>query len=167
MIAPRLRLVLVMFLVAVPLATAAGLSRGFSPIAFLLIGFALIVALVRSRPWLSVAIETCNSLFPTFSAESGTNASNSRSGRTFLSDRTIPLRLAVAFPEGLHPEQEQTNYPGSPRPLPKHSFEFLSWAPRVVRSIFTAFILIGVPLSVSGFIVTIDPSTAKSASTRT
>ena len=45
MIAPRLRLVLLMFVVAVPLATAAGLSREFSPIASLLIGFALIAAL--------------------------------------------------------------------------------------------------------------------------
>ena len=32
MIAPRLRLVLVMFLLAVPLAIAAGLSRGFFPL---------------------------------------------------------------------------------------------------------------------------------------
>ena len=39
MIAPRLRLVLLMFLVTVPLATVAGLNREFLPIAFLLIGF--------------------------------------------------------------------------------------------------------------------------------
>jgi uncharacterized protein (DUF58 family) len=45
MIAPRSRLVLVAFLVVVPLATAAGISRAFSPIAFLLIGCALITAL--------------------------------------------------------------------------------------------------------------------------
>jgi hypothetical protein len=37
MIAPRLHLVLVMSVVAIPLTTAAGLNRGFFSIAFLLI----------------------------------------------------------------------------------------------------------------------------------
>ena len=45
MIAPRLRLVLVMFLAAVPSVSVAGLSRAFFAFAFFLIGFALIVAL--------------------------------------------------------------------------------------------------------------------------
>ena len=44
MIAPRLRLILLMLLVTVPLATIAGLNQGFTPIAVLLIGFVLIAA---------------------------------------------------------------------------------------------------------------------------
>src|SRR5271169_1901240 len=43
MIAPRLRLVLVMLFVTVPLATAAGLSPGLWPIALLIIGLALVI----------------------------------------------------------------------------------------------------------------------------
>jgi len=46
MIAPRLRLVLLTLVVTVPLATAAGVSPGLSRISLLLIGLALIIALL-------------------------------------------------------------------------------------------------------------------------
>jgi uncharacterized protein (DUF58 family) len=106
MIAPRFRLILVMFLVAVPLATTAGLSRGFLPMAFLLIGFTFIVALCD----LALGLGRYRSLH--FSLPD--TLRGIRDQRVELEIRAQfavqhdgTVRLAVHFPEGLDPEKEQ------------------------------------------------------------
>jgi uncharacterized protein (DUF58 family) len=110
MIAPRLRLVFGMFLAAVPLATVAGLNRGFSTVAFLLIGFALIVALCD----LALGLDRHRNL--QFSLPDVLRGI--RDERVELEIRahySVPqsdsVHLAVTFPDGLHPEQEQTTLP--------------------------------------------------------
>jgi uncharacterized protein (DUF58 family) len=110
MIAPRLRLVLVMFLLAVPLATAAGLNRGVLPPAFLLIGFALIVALCDLAFGLGRYRHLKFSLSETLRGI--------RDERVELEVRAqgpVPrndsIHLAVRFPKGLEPEEEQTTFP--------------------------------------------------------
>jgi uncharacterized protein (DUF58 family) len=110
MIAPRLRLVLSMLVVAVPLATAAGLSRGFAGIAFLLIGFALIVALCD----LTLGFGRYRSL--QFSLPN--TVSGIRDERVelevraqFVVRRDDSVRLAVRFPQKLDPEQGQRTIP--------------------------------------------------------
>ena len=167
MIAPRLRLVLLMLLVAVPLATAAGLNRAFSPVAFLLIGFALIVRPVRSRP-------RPRSLSKPAILSSGHSPRNPgrtrrywRSGRSFSVRRNDTLRLAVRFPKELRSGTGTDHHSADQGVLRSiHSNSFRRNA-RVAPSIFTASISIGIRLLVSGSIVTIDPFNAKSASTRT
>ena len=110
MIAPRLPLVLMMFLVAVPLATAAGLSRGLIPIAFLLIGFAFIAALCDLALGLG-RYRNLRFLLPA-------TLHGIRNERVELEVRVQcsvrhndSVRLAVRFPDGLDPEQEQTTFP--------------------------------------------------------
>ena len=110
MIAPRLPLVLMMFLVAVPLATAAGLSRGLVPIAFPLIGFAFIAAVCD----LALGLGRYRNLRFELSA----TLRGIRDERVELEVRTQfsvqhndSVRLAVGFPDGLAPEQEQTTFP--------------------------------------------------------
>jgi uncharacterized protein (DUF58 family) len=110
MIAPRLRLVLLMFVAAVPLATAAGLSREFSPIASLLIGFALIVALCD----LSFGLGRYRNL--QFSLPE--DLRGIRDERVELEVRAQfsirhndSVRLAVRFPEQFAPDQEQITFP--------------------------------------------------------
>jgi uncharacterized protein (DUF58 family) len=110
MIAPRFRLVLVMFLVDVPFATAAGLNRGFLPMALLLIGFALIVVLCDLALGLGRYRHLQFSLPDTLRGirdervelEVRVQGSVQRSGL---------VHLAVRFPDGLEPDEEQTIFP--------------------------------------------------------
>src|SRR5580704_781276 len=107
MIAPRLRLVLVMSLVAIPLTTAAGLSRGFFSIAFLLIGFALLVALSD----LALGLGRYRTL--QFSVPDTLRGIRDervelmvRAQLSFAQNGSV--RLAVRLPDGLEQEREQT-----------------------------------------------------------
>src|SRR6202043_3748786 len=120
MIAPRLRLILLMLLVTVPLATIAGLNRGFTPIAVLLIGFVLIAAfgdlvlgcgryrdLQLSLPEIVRGIRDQRSELEVRAQFSATHNGS--------------VRLAVMFPDGLESESEQSkvvlNKPSSERLL--------------------------------------------------
>jgi uncharacterized protein (DUF58 family) len=106
MIAPRLRLVIVMFLVAVPLATAAGLSRGFFPIASLLIGFAFIGALCD----LALGLGRYRNLqfsLPDILRGIRDERVELEVRAQFFVQRNDSVRLAVTFPEGLDPEHEE------------------------------------------------------------
>ena len=110
MIAPRLRLVLVMFLVVVPFATAAGLNRGFLPMALLLIGFTLIVVLCD----LALGLGRYRHL--QFSVPDILHGI--RDERVELEVRvqgTVQsngfVHLAVRFPDGLEPDEEETAFP--------------------------------------------------------
>jgi uncharacterized protein (DUF58 family) len=107
MIAPRLRLVLLIFLLAVPLATAAGLSRAFSPIAFSLIGIALIVTL-----WdLALGFGRYQNVqfsFPDVIRGIRDERIVLEVQAKFFSRQSDTLRLAVRFPKDLLPEEEQT-----------------------------------------------------------
>jgi uncharacterized protein (DUF58 family) len=109
MIAPRLRLILVMFLVAVPSATVAGLNRGFLPIALLLIGFALVVVLCDLALGLGRYRHLQFSLPDTLRGI--------RDERVELEVRvqgTVKrnglVHLAVRFPDGLEPDDEQITF---------------------------------------------------------
>jgi uncharacterized protein (DUF58 family) len=107
MIAPRMRLVFVMFLAAVPLATAAGLSRGFFPIAFLVIGFGFIVALCDLALGLGRYRNLQFSLPDTLRGIRDQRVELELRAQ-FSLRHNDSVRLAVTFPEGLNPEQEQT-----------------------------------------------------------
>jgi uncharacterized protein (DUF58 family) len=110
MIAPRLRLVVAMFLVAVPLATAAGLSRGFLPIASLLIGFALILALGDLALGLGRYRKLQFSLPDTLRGIRDERVELEVRAQ-FAVRRNDSVRLAVRFPRNLDPEQEQATFP--------------------------------------------------------
>ena len=107
MIAPRPRLVLLMLIVAVPLATAAGLSRGLIPIASLLMGFVFIVVLGD----LAFGVGRYRSL--RFSLPD--TVSGIRDERVelevrakFVVRRDGFVQLAVRFPQEIDSEQKQT-----------------------------------------------------------
>jgi uncharacterized protein (DUF58 family) len=110
MIAPRLRLVLVMFLVAVPLATAAGLNRGLLPPAFLLIGFALIVALGDLALGLG-RYRHLQFLLPDTLRGIRDERVELEVRAQWTVQRNGSVRFAVRFPDGLEPDQEQTTWP--------------------------------------------------------
>jgi uncharacterized protein (DUF58 family) len=110
MIAPRLRLVLVMFLVAVPLATAASLSRGLTPIAFLVIGFALLVALCDFALGLGRYRSLQFSLPDTLRGIRDERVELEARAQ-FSVRHNDSVRLAVRLPDGLYPEREQTTFP--------------------------------------------------------
>ncbi len=110
MIAPRLRLVVAMFLVAVPLATAAGLSRGFFPIAFLLIGFALILVLCDLALGLGRYRKLQFSL-PDILRGIRDERVELEVRAQFAVRHNDSVRLAVRFPKYLDPEQEQATFP--------------------------------------------------------
>jgi uncharacterized protein (DUF58 family) len=110
MIAPRLRLVLLMFLVAVPLATAGGLNRSLTATTCLLIGFALIVALGDLTLGLGRYRNLQFSIAESFRGILGERLE--LEVRTQYSVRhNDSLRLALPFPEGLYPEQEHLTIP--------------------------------------------------------
>jgi uncharacterized protein (DUF58 family) len=107
MIAPRLRLVLVMSLVAIPLTTAAGLSRGFFSLAFSLIGFALLVALSDLGLGLGRYRTLQFSVPGTLRGIRGERVELVvRAQLSFPQNGSV--RLAVRLPEGLEQEQEET-----------------------------------------------------------
>ena len=110
MIAPRLRLVLLLLFVTLPLATIAGLHRASTPIALFFIGFVLVVAAV------DLALGLCRFRDLQFSLPEA--VSGIRDKRTELQVRAqFPglrngaVRLAVIFPEGLEPDSEQAALP--------------------------------------------------------
>jgi uncharacterized protein (DUF58 family) len=110
MIAPRLRLVLAMFFLAVPLATAAGLSRGLTPIAFLLIGFALIVALCD----LALGVgryRTLQFFLPDTLRGIRDERLELEVRARFSVQGNDSVRLFIHFPDGLDPQQAQTTFP--------------------------------------------------------
>jgi len=109
MIAPRLRLVVLMFLVAVPLATVTGLTRGFFPVAFLLIGFALIVALCDLALGLGRYRNLQFSVPETLRGIRDEVIELEVRAQFFVHDNDS-VRLAVGLPEGLAPEQAQTTF---------------------------------------------------------
>jgi uncharacterized protein (DUF58 family) len=110
MIAPRLRLVLVISLVAIPLAIVAGLNRGFLPMGFLLIGFALVVVLCDLALSLGRYRDLQFSLPDTLRGIRDERVElEVRAHWNF--PRNGSVRLAVHFPDGLEPDQEQTTLP--------------------------------------------------------
>jgi uncharacterized protein (DUF58 family) len=110
MIAPRLRLVLMMAFVVVPMATAAGLNRGFFPVSFLLTGFALVVALYDVALGLG-RYRTLQFSFPdTLRGIRGERVELELRAQ-FSAQRDGTLRLAIRFPEGLDPDYEETIVP--------------------------------------------------------
>lgn len=110
MIAPRLRLVLLLLLVAVPLATIAGLNRAYAPIAFLLIGFTLIGILCDLALGLG---RYRNSQFSLPETLRGIRDEPMvlEIRAQFVLRRSDSLRLAVSFPNEVRPDQEQTAFP--------------------------------------------------------
>jgi uncharacterized protein (DUF58 family) len=110
MIAPQLRLVLVMFLAAVPFATAAGLNRGFLPMAFLLIGFALIVVLCDLALGLGRYRDLQFSL-PDILRGIRDEPVQLELRAQWTIQRNGSVRLAVRFPDGLDADEEQTTFP--------------------------------------------------------
>jgi uncharacterized protein (DUF58 family) len=107
MISPRLRLILLLLLVTVPLATVAGLNQSFTPIALLLIGFLLIAAfgdLVlgcgRYRDLQLSLPETVRGIRDQ-RCELEVQAQ-------FSTPQDASLRLAVIFPDGLESASGQT-----------------------------------------------------------
>jgi uncharacterized protein (DUF58 family) len=110
MIAPRLRLVLVMAFVAVPLATAAGLNRLFLPVSFLLIGFALIAALCDLALGVGRYRTLQFSVPGTLRGIRGERVELELRAQ-FSTQHDDTVRLAIRFPEGLNPEQDQTTFP--------------------------------------------------------
>src|ERR1700740_1163972 len=107
MIAPRLRLILVVFLIAVPLATVASLSRGLAPIALLLIGFAFIAGLCDLALGLGRYQILQFSLPATLRGMQDELVELEVRAR-FSVPRDDSVRLAIGFPDGLEPEQELT-----------------------------------------------------------
>jgi uncharacterized protein (DUF58 family) len=116
MIAPRLRLVLTMFFVTVPLSTVAGLDEKLLPISLLLVSIAIFVTLFD----LAVSIGRFRDLefslpevIKGIAAESAQLEIRAKhEGRT-----NAVVRLGVVFPDGLEPEREQrlihlSNIPG-------------------------------------------------------
>jgi uncharacterized protein (DUF58 family) len=110
MIAPRLRLILLMAFVAVPMATAAGLNRGFFPVSFLLTGFALVTALYDVALGLGRYRTLQFSLPDTLRGIRGERVELELRAQ-FSLQRDDTLRLAIRFPEGLVPEYEQIIVP--------------------------------------------------------
>ncbi len=109
MIAPRLRLVVVMLVVTVPLATAAGLSPGLLLISLLLIGLAIVATLFD----LALGLSRCRDLqFLLPDVLRGTLAGRAELAvqlkRTTV--RNGAMRLAVGFPDGLEPERTETRF---------------------------------------------------------
>ncbi len=109
MIAPRLRLVLSMCLVAVPLATAAGLNRGLTPIAFLLIAFTLITALCDLAAGLGRYRNLRFYLPDTLLGIRGERVELEVRAQ-YSAKHNDSMRLAVRFPDGLEPEREQITF---------------------------------------------------------
>jgi uncharacterized protein (DUF58 family) len=109
MIAPRLRLVLVMLVVTVPLAAAAGLSPRLLPIALLLIGLLVVAALFDLALGLS-RYRSLQFLLP--EVLRGTLAERAeleiQVKRVTLGNGA--MRLAVGFPDGLQPERSETGF---------------------------------------------------------
>jgi uncharacterized protein (DUF58 family) len=106
MIAPRLRLVLTMFSVAVPLATVAGLNHKLAPISVLLIGAAILAVLFD----LLVGGDQYRALefsLPDF-VRGIVNEVAQLETRVKHNDRKkAVIRVAVSFPDGLDPERDQ------------------------------------------------------------
>jgi uncharacterized protein (DUF58 family) len=110
MIAPRLRLVLLMAFVAMPLATAAGLNWTFFPFSFLLIGFAIVAALYDLALGLGRYRSIQFSVPETLRGIRGEPVDLELKAH-FLARRNDTLRLAIRFPEGLEPKDEQITVP--------------------------------------------------------
>ncbi len=110
MIAPRMRLVVVTFLVTVPLATVAGLTHGFSPIAFLLIGLLIVIALGDLALGLGRYRSLQFSLPETVPGIRGERIELEVHAQ-FTVRQKDSVRLAIRFPEELEPEQERTILP--------------------------------------------------------
>jgi uncharacterized protein (DUF58 family) len=108
MIAPRLRLVLALLLLVVPLATAAGLNRAFLPGSLLLIGFALVTALCDLTFGLGRFRNLRFSLPDTLRGIRGEPVELEIRAQ-FSTQGKETVRLAIRFPEGLDPEREQTS----------------------------------------------------------
>jgi uncharacterized protein (DUF58 family) len=108
MIAPRSRLVLLMLLVTVPLATIAGLSQGFTPIALLLIGFVLIAAFGDLVQGCGRYRDLQVSLPETVRAIRDQRSELEVRAR-FSAPHNDSVRLAVMFPEGLETEPGQNS----------------------------------------------------------
>jgi uncharacterized protein (DUF58 family) len=114
MIAPRLKLILLLLIVTVPLATIAGLNRGFTPIAALLIGLVLIAAFGDLVLGWGRHRDLQLSLPETVRGIRG-QRSQLEVRAQFSAPHNDSVRLAVMFPDGLESEPEQSNVlPGKP-----------------------------------------------------
>jgi uncharacterized protein (DUF58 family) len=110
MIAPRLRLVLTMLFVTVPLATVAGLNEGLLPISLLLIGVPIVVGLFD----LAVSIARYRTLefsFPEVIRGIVSESAQLEIRGKHNARKNAVVRLGVVFPDGLEPEREQERIP--------------------------------------------------------
>jgi uncharacterized protein (DUF58 family) len=109
MIAPRLRLVLVMLIVTVPLATAAGVSPGLLGISLLLIGLALIIALLDLALGLG-RYRDLNFLLPGVVRGTVAEPAELEIQTQHITVGNGEIRLAVGFPDGLESERTETRF---------------------------------------------------------
>ncbi len=109
MIAPRLRLVLVMLVVAVPLATAAGVSPGLLRFSLLLIGLALIIALLDLALGLG-RYRDLDFLLPGVVRGTVAEPAELEIQTQHITVGNGKIRLAVGFPDGLESERTETRF---------------------------------------------------------
>ena len=109
MIAPRLRLVLVMLVVTVPLATVAGLNPGVMRISLLLIGLALFIALLDLVLGLG-RYRDLGFLLPELVRGTLAEPAELAIQTAHLAVGNGKMRLAVGFPDGLEPECTETRF---------------------------------------------------------
>lgn len=109
MIAPRLRLVLVMLVVTVPLATAAGVSTGLLRISLLLIGLALIIALLDFALGLG-RYRDLDFLLPGVVRGTVAEPAELEIQTQHITVGIGGIRLAVGFPDGLESERAETRF---------------------------------------------------------
>ncbi|HEY2123628.1 MAG TPA: DUF58 domain-containing protein [Chthoniobacterales bacterium] len=109
MIAPRLRLVLVMLVVTVPLATAAGVSPGLLRISLLLIGLALIIALLDFALGLG-RYRDLDFLLPGVVRGTVAEPAELEIQTQHITVGIGGIRLAVGFPDGLESERAETRF---------------------------------------------------------
>ena len=106
MIAPRLRLVLTTFFVAVPLATVAGFNHGLAPISVLLIGIVILLGLfdllfARHR------YRTLDFSLPEVVRGIVSEVAQLETRAKHNGRKNAVIRVAVSFPDGLEPEADQ------------------------------------------------------------
>jgi uncharacterized protein (DUF58 family) len=109
MIAPRLRLVLVMLVVTVPLATAAGVSTALLRISLLLIGLALIIALLDLALGFG-RYRGLDFLLPGLVRGTLAEPAELEIQTQHITVGNGEIRLAIGFPDGLESERTETRF---------------------------------------------------------
>jgi len=107
MIAPRLRLVLVMLFVAVPVATASGLNPGLLPASLLLIGLAVVTSLFDLALGLG-RYRDLDFVLPEVLRVTLAEREELEIQVKGATPTNETMRLGVGFPDGLEPEHTET-----------------------------------------------------------